>query len=795
MPARLPLGRRRYTAATASAVLGGLIGFVYADRYAREAGPVGFVVAILAGALLLFVVTIAPKMARDFFRKIFYRIALENSTERVTVLSGAAYRRLTEPDQQEEPEEQRDNDLAVIACLRREYAVAAASLARQQPREASGPEAANLMVALASTQQWDELDQLLAQSEKRNVALPEANLARIAFYAPEGPIWAQLEELAKRQKYQRVWNNLGVRRERAGRAAEAESNFAAALAGHNHYAPAHTNLGALYYERGDLTRALGESATAASSSAGEAVTCSNLGALLCQAGDLRMAARWLRHAQTLDARNAAIEVNLGNAYAIEGKYDEALAAYQKAGRLGATAAAYHNAALASMAEEQFTLALETQTAALELAPEDVDVVLNMGYILWQLGRYPEAEAYFRQAQELRPGGVALSNLVGAALAAGETDVSEMLALARDEHSLAFYRGLSHLLTAMSLNPEVSTTQRKLREYNLLAAGPEFNKVISAGESGVVESYLNLGLASYLNQDFEEAATAFVNASKQLPNNTELVYPIAIAYLMAAMIKQSQHALVGDPLAPQARELLRQARPYLERAMESRSVADSAAYNLGVVYYLLGEYEKAIAILRKSAGPEAPPHVYNALAVAQARRAQILQREIHGASLMSDTRRRQLAGEVSRLLSSAIHYFQQVVHLQPHSPIVHANLGLAFMLRNQPQDVETAVHHWQLMRQTGGAWGLKAFEQFSRAMSSEEARKLNFQDVEVAFQPLPVEDWVVFIPPQLARLKYLIQDLPDLPDWHMEAYHPLVRRALRARARAERLRRALAHLAV
>ena len=247
--------------------------------------------------------------------------------------------------------------------------------------------------------------------------------------------------------------------------------------------------------------------------------------------------------------------------------------------------------------------------------------------------------------------------------------------------------------------------------------------------------------------------------------------------------------------PAARELFRKAKPYLEKAMEVRSVAESAAYNLGVLHYLLGDYDKSIALLRRAAVSDAPAHVFNALAIAEARRAQELQKEIATAALIGEQRKRQLALQVGKLLSSAIHYFREVLRVQPHSPIVHANIGLAFMLRNQGADVETALHHWQLMRQVGGEWGQKAFDLFSKAMSSEEARKLRFQDIEMAFQPLPVAEWVAFVPPRLTGLKYVVEDLPDLPDWQFAAYHPLVKRALRCRARAEALRGKLAHLAV
>jgi len=258
-----------------------------------------------------------------------------------------------------------------------------------------------------------------------------------------------------------------------------------------------------------------------------------------------------------------------------------------------------------------------------------------------------------------------------------------------------------------------------------------------------------------------------------------------------MQKQVQRAEPGDPLTPVTIDYFRQGKPYLERAMESQhaGVAEEASYNLGVVSYLTGDYEKAISLLRKAANPEAPPEVFNAVGIAQARQAQELHKSIAatGVTFMTDQRRRQVIAEINKLLSGAIHYFRLVLKAQPHSPLVHANVGLAHMLRNGPEDIETALHHWTLMRQVGGAWGQRAFELFSQAMNSEEAKRLRFQDIEMSFRPVPARDWIHFTPPRPAKRRYALQDFPDQPIWALEAYDPLVKLALRYRDRAERAR--------
>jgi hypothetical protein len=131
--------------------------------------------------------------------------------------------------------------------------------------------------------------------------------------------------------------------------------------------------------------------------------------------------------------------------------------------------------------------------------------------------------------------------------------------------------------------------------------------------------------------------------------------------------------------------------------------------------------------------------------------------------------------------------------QPDNVIAHANIGLAQYLRNRGDDVEQALQHWRRMRDIGGEWGRRVFELFSGAVGSEEAKNLTFQDVEISFRPLPLEEWVVCAPPRMAGLQFPILELPDVPPPELAARHPLVKRALALRDRAERLRKALQRL--
>ena len=797
MPSRLPLRRRRHTLTALSVILGTILGVGYSWLMLHQHHWLAYLLTAVGGSCLVFLLLVVPRLVWALLRKLWYRLALRQNSDKALVLATRAQRDLTEGSNSAIAPRQKANDLAVIACLRRDYAGAAQMLA---PAVATGEtEAANLLVALAETQQWDRLNDLVAGPIVQHDGVPEASLARMACVSPPGPITTNLEEIARERHFPRVLNNLGVRALRAHETEHSAGDFSLALQQRPHYALARANLGVLAFRRGAGQEALTETASAAVLGSSDATICSNLGALLCQAGDPWLAERWLLRAQQLEARSPAVATNLGNAYAVQGKYEDALEAYATAGYGAPNATALHDAALAHFARGDYEGALKSAELAREEAPEDPDVLNNLGCYLWHAGRYQEAEQRFQESDNRAPGGVAEGNLISAALVSGRSaEVLERLGgeACKDRPERCLDRGLAYLLTALALDPKASQTQAKLYTYNLDAADREFRKVIKTGEIGVTEAWLNLGLVTYLTRDYESAAEAFASAVKRAGETSELLYPTAICYLRAGVQKQEQHgAGPEDPLVPAAREVFRKAKPYLEKALEVHSVAGAAAYNLGILHYLLGDYDKAITLLKRAAVTDAPAHVFNSLAIAEARRAQEIQRELGAASRFGEGRQRQLAQEVNKLLASAIHYFREVLRVQPHSPMVHANIGLAFMLRNRGDDVETAVHHWNLMRQVGGEWGKRAYNLFSQAMSSEEARKLKFQSIEMTFQALPVGEWITFLPPQLTGLKYVLEDVCDLPDWQFVAYHPLVQRALRHRAKAAVLQERLAHLGV
>ncbi len=269
----------------------------------------------------------------------------------------------------------------------------------------------------------------------------------------------------------------------------------------------------------------------------------------------------------------------------------------------------------------------------------------------------------------------------------------------------------------------------------------------------------------------------------------------MCYIMAGLRERDQHEARDDTPPPAVRELFLKGRPFLEKAVEVQSVAEVSAYDLGLLNYMVGDFQRAIDVLRRIVRPDSPSYVVNTLALAQARLAQELQLTAQTATLMPEARKKDIRTQSRQLLGAAVHYFHQALAIEPLAPLTHANMGLALMLRNQRGDVEAALEHWQLMHQHGDPRYRRTYEEFMQVMSPDAARKLRFQDVELAFHRVNVRDWVVFPPPKLSGFRYVVRELLDEPEWQLQARHRPLRRALACRRKAERVRRKLRRLAI
>jgi Flp pilus assembly protein TadD len=734
-----------------------------------------------------------PRLMWHFVRKQAYRLLLKQWTDKSRVLTTTARRSMTSGRQSASQPSSLYNDLAVVDFLQGDIASAIAGFERASGESCPGA-TANLVAALTEAGAWDRLGTLLRPDGAPVDWLNETSLARISTCVPEDSAVHELWTLAQDRREPVLLNNLGIRAMRRGEFVEAQRAFATAIRQRPSYALAHANLGVLGHRQGDLSQALAETASAATLVGDDETICNNLGALLCLAHDCHQAHKWLTRAENLQPRSAEIVINLGNAQALQGLHDEATETYRRAISLGERLPeAYYNMAASLLTRQNYAGALENLELAESLQPEDPEILNNLGCVHFRQGRPEQACSLFRHAASLSSDGIYERNLVRAELAAGRFEqASAFCEQAGDD--LVFERGLVHLLAATRITPETETHRRML-DFNLKAAAESFRKAAASGKSLVAEATFDLGLAQYMRGEYNAAAETFVSVIGSYRTQGEVEYVAGMCYLLAGGTEQERHGSADGSLAPAARELFAKGRPYLEKAAQAPGMAEMAGYNLGLVYYTLGEYQATIDVLRRVVRADSEPHLQNVVGLAQARLAQQMTLSAQTSALMGEARKREILAQAHTLLSSAVYYFRQALRRVPHDPMTHANVGLALMLRNEKDDVEAALQHWQLMHQFGDARVKVAFEAMMQMVSPEAASRLRFQDTDLAFLPLRVTDWISIPAPKSAGPKFFVLEMPDLPEWRLEASHRTVRKALHLRHKADRVRRKLRHLAI
>lgn len=786
----LPRGRWRLTLTLAGFFGGAVLFAAYVWLMMRSHSWQLYVIYAAVGGCLGVIAVILPRAIWHFFSKQWHRLLLRQYHDRAEVLVAKARRRVAELSTEGDR-----NDRAVVEFLSGDYA-SAATVFMEVWREGRPEGLANLLATLGEAGEWERVREIIASHELAGDGLLVPNLARIAALTTDEDTLRLLRERTAKLAAPVLLNNLGVRSLRLGHLDEARQAFTAALRERPTYASPQANLGVLAYREGHLARAVSAMSSAAALSV-DPIVYSNLGAALAQAGETRAALEWLARAERLQPRHAGIQVNLGNAYALDGRVEEATEAFSSALHIGAYQhLAQYDLALVLLEQGERERAMEAFREAERLAPGDPETINNIGCLCFAARRYQEALEYFERLQEVQTTGLYGHNLVRAQLAAGKSDEASALLdrIGDDEPETAFERGLVFMLTGMGIEP-TTETHRQMRNHNLRRAIALFQEIVSADRGPVAEASFNLGLAHYLEGDYQTAGDTLAAALKQHPNQTEIHYLTGMCYVLAALKESEQHEKLEDTVAPLVRELFLKARPHFERSMELPAFHEASAHDLGLLYYLIGDYAKAVEVLRKVVRTDSPPWIMNALALAQARRAQELQLQAQTATLMAEGRKQQIRQEARTLLTSAIHYFRIALEARPDSPLSHANLGLALMLRNDRGDVEAALQHWQRMHQLGDARARKTYEEFLQAMSPEAAQALQFQDVELSFRPIRPQEWVTLAPPRLCGPRYVVEELMDMPEWHLHAAHPLIRRCLSYRHRAERERQKLQRLAL
>jgi tetratricopeptide (TPR) repeat protein len=155
------------------------------------------------------------------------------------------------------------------------------------------------------------------------------------------------------------------------------------------------------------------------------------------------------HAAAVVPDSASVRVHLGNAYAAEGRFDEAAAAYQEALRLDPSSAdATHHLGLALAQQGRAGEATRHFEDAIRLAPEWADPHHDLGVLAARQGDFARARDHLARARELRPESASIRLHYALALQAlGEIEAAreELRAAAEiDPHAADVQRALAAL---------------------------------------------------------------------------------------------------------------------------------------------------------------------------------------------------------------------------------------------------------------------------------------------------------------------------------------------------------------
>jgi tetratricopeptide (TPR) repeat protein/serine/threonine protein kinase len=299
-----------------------------------------------------------------------------------------------------------------------------------------------------------------------------------------------------------------------------------------------------------------------------AVVYNNLGVALAVQGKQEEAVAAFGKAIALQPDYAMAHSNLGSSLKEQGKLEEALTALRKAIALKPDyAPAHENLGCALHEQGKLEEAVEALLKAIALKPDHAQAHYNLGIPLKEQGKLEEAVAAYRKAIALKPDHAKAHNNLGGALhdqgklEEAVTTYRKAIAL-RPDHAAA-HKNLGGVLREQGKLEEAVTACRKA-----IALKPDF-----AG------AHTNLGEALSAQGKLEEAVAAFRKAIAVKPTS-----PYAHCGLGVALGKKGQL----DEAIAELREAIRLKKDYA-----------TAYNNLGIALLQTGKLNEGIAELREA----------------------------------------------------------------------------------------------------------------------------------------------------------------------------------------------------
>jgi tetratricopeptide (TPR) repeat protein len=304
---------------------------------------------------------------------------------------------------------------------------------------------------------------------------------------------------------------------RDGRLDDAERDYRAALDADPVHIDALHLLGVLRHQRGEHAEAVDLVSRAADLRPRDAALQLNLGNALKALGHLDGAIERFRNALTLAPDFVLAHYNLGNAYAAAGRHEDAVDAFRRSLRLQPDHPSTHNNlgnALHALGDYEEAIASFQRT--LELQPGHAGAHNNLGMALNALERADEALGHFRAALAAQPRFVAAQfNLANTLAATGQYDA----AIAAFETVLSMQPGF--IVALFGLGNALAAAGRHAR------ALPLFERVVGLDPRDAL-AWLSLGSAHYALGKHEAAIRAFGEALRLSPD-------LAAAHLNRAVV--------------------------------------------------------------------------------------------------------------------------------------------------------------------------------------------------------------------------------------------------------------------
>jgi predicted O-linked N-acetylglucosamine transferase (SPINDLY family) len=335
--------------------------------------------------------------------------------------------------------------------------------------------------------------------------------------------------------------SLGLREHQAGRLAEAEAHYRAALAKDPDHVDAWHFLGVIALQRGDPAQAVHLISNALSRNASNAAAYNNLGNALAALGKRLESLSAYLEAIALEPESADALCNLGNAFRSLGKLEKAIGCYQRA--LAITPDLQPaQAGLKSALEEA---APRGAAPAQGVDPSEADI--RRGLLLQEQGRIDEAIECYRAILGLRAEvPEAHFNLGNAYKDQGRLDE----AIASFQQALA----LAPDFAAAHANLGSAFLQQGRQREALIC----FGKAIAL-EPELAEAHFNLGIASYHVGDLRTAKAALTRYLRFRPQDRAALLTLGESYARSNELDEAagclERVLADSPNDAAAHNLL------------------------------------------------------------------------------------------------------------------------------------------------------------------------------------------------------------------------------------------------